>query len=650
MKINRGTSPNPDPGLVLAPEEPLTRQQFEALARKLEKAAESGMSSYRRKVLLLATAGYVYIFVVLAVVLATLALLVGALLSNGLSGGLVKLGIPFGALAFTILRALWVRWPDPEGIPLTPQQAPKLFSEVDSIRRKLNAPKVHRIFIDDRFNAAMEQRPILGVFGWTQGYMHVGLPLMLATSTAEFRAVLAHEMGHLSGNHGRSTGWVYRIRRTWSQLLYRLQEEGRWGSGVFTKFFQWYAPFLNAYSFVLARAQEYEADQCAAEVAGREIAARALVAIEVRGRFLDEQFWAEVWKTANESQVPPDNIFLRQGNALRNAFPIDLTQRWLRQSLSTKTGYVDTHPSLSDRLRALGIQIKESDWVSQLQVAGKPTAAEQMLGKSLDSWFQELHKRWFEAARAAWKDRHEEVHSLSQRLAALKERSAESSLDEEESWELARLSRDLEGDRAALPLYQELVRSNLNHVSANFEVGRILLLQGESSGIDHLERAMEADPECTFSACSMVERYLREQDEPTEADRYYNRGMDFLDASADADAERQNITASDTFLPHGLEPSVVKETADHLRRYMRLKSAFLVRKSVQHLPGRPAYVLGIVTTRAWYQFSNSQDDADLVNLIAQQTPLPVGTYVILLSNKELRQRIQAVAGARFCGN
>ena len=26
---------------------------------------------------------------------------------------------------------------------------------------------------------------------------------------------------------------------------------------------------------------------------------------------------------------------------------------------------------------------------------------------------------------------------------------------------------------------------------------------------------MEADPECTFSACSMVERYLREQDEPT---------------------------------------------------------------------------------------------------------------------------------------
>ena len=48
----------------------MTRQQFETLARKLEKTAESGMSSYRAKVLLLAAAGYVYIFLILAAVLA----------------------------------------------------------------------------------------------------------------------------------------------------------------------------------------------------------------------------------------------------------------------------------------------------------------------------------------------------------------------------------------------------------------------------------------------------------------------------------------------------------------------------------------------------------------------------------------------------
>lgn len=626
----------------------MTRQQFETLARKLEKTAESGMSSYRAKVLLLAAAGYVYIFLILAAVLAVLGLLVWTLVSGRMSSILIKVGLPFGALAFTILRALWVRWPEPTGMPLTPQQAPKLFSEVESIRRKLNAPKVHRVFIDDRFNAAMEQRPMLGVFGWTQGYIHVGLPLMLATSTAEFRAVLAHEMGHLSGNHGRSTGWVYRIRRTWSQLLHRLQEEDRWGSGIFTKFFQWYAPFLNAYSFVLARAQEYEADQCAAEVAGRETAAQALVAIEVRGKFLDEQFWGDVWKTANESQVPPEHIFVRQSNALRSDIPVEQTKRWLRQSLSAKTGYVDTHPSLSDRLRALGVQMEEFDWVSRLKVADEPTAAKEMLGQSLDSWFQKFHKRWYEAAMPAWKDRHKEVQSLSERLAELKQHATESQLDEEESWEVARLSRDLEGDQAALPLYQELMRKNVNDVSANFEVGRIFLLQGESSGIDHLERAMSADPDCTFSACSIVEQYLREQDKPTDAEQYYNRAMDFLDATANADAERQNIVASDTFLPHGVEASVVKPTQDHLRRYARLKTAYLVRKSVRHLPERPAYVLGILMTRAWYQFSNNQQDLDLLSLIAEQTPLPPGTYIILLS-EALRGKIEAVADSRIYG-
>src|SRR5687768_15511252 len=98
------------------------------------------MSSYRTKVLLWATAGYVYIFLILAAVLAVLFLLLWVLVSRRVSGGLIKIGVPFGILAFTILRALWVRWPEPTGMPLTPQQAPKLFSEVESIRRKLNAP------------------------------------------------------------------------------------------------------------------------------------------------------------------------------------------------------------------------------------------------------------------------------------------------------------------------------------------------------------------------------------------------------------------------------------------------------------------------------------------------------------------------------
>jgi len=56
-----------------------------------------------------------------------------------------------------------------------------------------------------------------------------------------------------------------------------MQQEKKRGSEIFEVFFDWYAPYFGAYSFVLARAREYEADRCSVEVVGKANAARALV-------------------------------------------------------------------------------------------------------------------------------------------------------------------------------------------------------------------------------------------------------------------------------------------------------------------------------------------------------------------------------------
>ena len=56
--------------------------------------------------------------------------------------------------------------------------------------------------------------------------------------------------------------------KTWFQLLERVQKIRHKGSFIFENFFNWYAPFFSAYSFVLARMDEYEADRCAVQLAG----------------------------------------------------------------------------------------------------------------------------------------------------------------------------------------------------------------------------------------------------------------------------------------------------------------------------------------------------------------------------------------------
>ena len=131
--------------------------------------------------------------------------------------------------------------------------APKLFELIDEVCSQVDGPRLHNVLLTEDFNAGIVQTPRLGPFGWQRNHLLIGLPLLQALSPAEFRAVLGHEYGHLSGNHGRFSGWIYRVRQTWTQLLTTLHEQRRHFSFIFEWFLDWYAPFFNAYSFVLAR-------------------------------------------------------------------------------------------------------------------------------------------------------------------------------------------------------------------------------------------------------------------------------------------------------------------------------------------------------------------------------------------------------------
>src|SRR5262249_15523118 len=146
--------------------------------------------------------------------------------------------------------------------------AEPLFELARTFSRKLKAPKPHTILLTGDFNAGVVQVPRFGLFGWPKNYLLVGMPLMQALSPEQFRGVIAHEFGHLSGKHGHFGSSIYRIRQTWDQLMNTLESRKHWGTAVFSKFLQWYVPYFNAYTFVLVRAQEYEADRSAAAIVG----------------------------------------------------------------------------------------------------------------------------------------------------------------------------------------------------------------------------------------------------------------------------------------------------------------------------------------------------------------------------------------------
>jgi len=245
----------------------MTQEQFEGFVRRLEGYAREHPASYALRVTLLAPLGYFYLgAVLLGLLLANLILAYFAIRARTVAL-LVQLGLPLLALTGTILRALWVKFPEPQGLRLGRDVAPRLFATVEEIRRLLRAPKIDVILLTHEFNAGVADVPRKALLG-TKRFLSVGLPLMQALNPQQFRAVLAHEFGHVSANHGRFASWIYRIRQTWGQLLARPEAQKRWGVGVFVRFAKWYAPLFNAYTFVLARAHECEADRSAAPRGG----------------------------------------------------------------------------------------------------------------------------------------------------------------------------------------------------------------------------------------------------------------------------------------------------------------------------------------------------------------------------------------------
>ncbi|MHC4862403.1 MAG: M48 family metallopeptidase, partial [Planctomycetota bacterium] len=186
----------------------------------------------------------------------------------------------------------------------------------------------------------------------------VGLPLLQGLSPDQARAVLAHEFGHLSGAHSRFGAFIYRFPATWSRLLSKLEEDDHWSSFVFRPFFRWYAPYFDAYTFVLARANEYEADAAGAGLTTPRDLGDALVSLNLKDTFLDHRFWRWVSDQAETHPEPDVTPFTRMAGPLRAGPEQEDAEHWLPQYLGFQTTLADTHPCLSDRLAALEVDAR----------------------------------------------------------------------------------------------------------------------------------------------------------------------------------------------------------------------------------------------------------------------------------------------------
>lgn len=546
-------------------------------------------------------------------------------------------------LAGVIVRSVWVPLSHPEGNPVAPGEAPQLFVEIEELRRRWRVPRIQHVLLTFDCNASMAQLPAFGIFGWHRSYLLLGIPLLLGLSAQHFRAVLAHELAHYSGNHGRFQSWFYRVEQTWA----RIEDEMKWnpslGGVLLLWFFRWYLPRLHAYFYVLSRTHERDAERIAADAVGRLPVGEALVQVSLLDRFLTDKVWPVIWRDADERTEMPADIVARLAETMVQGWSESEARQWLHDAIKEETRPGYTHPSLRERLAGLGLAVEGfaegATETVRVPLAVRRNAAEELLGgieslplrRASDSWRAKYH--------SDWRSRFEQADATRRRLAEL-DRCPESELTREDRWELILGKMRFEGERAMVPLLREFIVRYPDHLDAWRLLGHSLLADGDPEGIEWLEKVMQANPDDLFLCGATVAEYLERQGRKEQAEQYREEYQTKFDRYVKAEAERKQILPEDLFLPHGLPSEQVGVIRSRLAEQPEVESAYLVRKRLEHSP-QPLFVLGVVLDRP-ARAKGLLAQVEWYDRIAGLRELPEQTRVVILGDGQRKLR-KAVA-------
>lgn len=610
---------------------------YDALITRLAEYARLHPRMYRARVAGLAVLGYAYLFGALILLSALVAGAVWLILNNVGAWAAIKLLIPVAVLTWMIGRALWVRFVPPEGLEVTRAEVPELFAEIERVRTAMKAPRVHKVLITDDYNAGVNQYPRLGVFGWYRVYLALGLPLMGSMPLDEFRAVLAHEFGHVSRAHGRFGAWITRVRWTWLRLMSEMEHKNHWAHALFSRFFHWYAPYFEAYTAVLSRTEEYEADRMAQGVSGGA-AGPSFCRMEITARWLQRVFWPDVFAGTLTEMRTPSHVHVKLLEAIRTAHEHPSAAEWMAEGLRQPTRVTDSHPATRERLDALGLQAAMPEGFEQ-------SAAQALLGRRLEPIAHRLTHEWRNAVEAYWLDQHRRARELSAKLDALAQKEAAGTLTREESGERVWLTAELHGDRVAVPMARALLDAEHEDASIHFLLGRALADENDEAALPHLERAITLDHEFTPPACAAAADLMARLGREDDSREYVRRIEAYNRTLYDAERERdhRSLSPRDRFLPHGLD----EEQLAALRQTLAvpgIKAAYVVRKEVHLFPEKPCFVIALALGTSLGLPGETQR---LVNGLVERISLP-GTYVIFTlegSGRRLAKPIRGVEGS-----
>lgn len=580
-------------------------EQFEAMCKQAEREFIENPGLYKIKAITLALFGYSAIALGFVSLLALLYF--GVQLAMHSKGGTFFLSAKFLIVIFAavavLVKSLWIKSEAPKGLPIKREDAPELYKMVDEIADKLNT-RVDHILLDGNFNAYVTQKAVAEWLGIYENYMVLGLPLMLAASPSQYKAILAHELGHLSGNHSKSKAWLYNMRIRLGQIMESSKESAFF---VFWyTFFYLFAPHFYAYTLAMARHHELQADKSAVEIAGVEPFSYGMMLLPVWEELYETSFWEDINKKMRTTETPPPDLYKQMQDRLfaLHAEPEELN-KILKRAFEVDAKGTDSHPPLKIRvlagqftpcvkLNAEGIPDKASMDALVLSMQKKESAAVAYLGNWLGEAQSALSKDWSESFAEQWKLNHDHLKSLDERLnEILDKESKEEQLALTDLQEKASLIHQLDGLDASQAAYRAIIALDPKDPYANYNLGMALLKKDLEDGLTYLRTAIGARKLLLSDAYEPMHSYFVKNNRPSDAELLKKELDDLQEEAKLAVKERESLNANSLMEAFECSEDLKNYLTEVFTSVPQVKEVYLARLITRYLPDCTYLILAI---------------------------------------------------------
>ncbi len=581
-----------DPRRVVSPQERWQRDEaFRQKVKDLEVDYKGRSAALRSHTVMLAFMGYGALLAAILLLFCTgigLAIVIVSLTQAGALAGIAMM-IPVG-FAIKLGSALVRTRGGDSGIRLQRNDAPALFAMLDKIQAKGRGPPFERVFITGILNASVSRHTgKLGFFGFGPVTLSLGLPLMQALSREQLEAVVGHEYGHVAARDNAFGQWVYRIRNSWLYLGERLKTEQLWYVLRLDSFYQWFLGFFSAYSFMLSRLCEYEADAFAGRLVGNSRIAQALIAVDISAERMRSDFWEPIWNKAKMAPEPTETPFSGMASFFRQ--PRDVKD--LLSSIEREEGgFTSTHPATIQRVEALGESLAPPP---PLPNAG--SAAAELLGPLERQLSIAFDKNWQASNRSVWREKYTQHQYCLGRREQLSSRPI-GHLNRDELYDYVSIASLLDDDKTVIAVCNEILAREPENTSARVNMlGYRLTTQHDASALIKMQDIMRTQPRHTPVICRFALRYFHQQERLDEAKVWQFQLDEWTYREAAAAEERRMIYATDTFMPHHVSAEYVAKIKNYFRQHKVVGRIYLVRKQVTYLKEQPMIVVGVTRNR-----------------------------------------------------